>query len=450
LAPGSPQSIPLIHGMFKDLAAMYPGPFLHVGADETFDLGMGKTRADVDARGLGPVYLDFMQKIVNDLKPLNRKILFWGDIAEKKPELLKAMPQSFKDQTIIIAWHYNAPASGNFSKVMKIYTQSGMQFWVAPAINNYRQIWPNQQAALLDIQELTRDGQAAGATGQLNTLWNDDGESLANMNWYGILFGAAAAWQPGESSIDAFRTSYGQAFHGDTTGLINQAQDELTAAMDTLDKAKVVSRIDGTDGLFWVDPWSPEGQAYSAKIRPLNMVVRLHVEHAIQLIQKARYANPNLREQQALDAMDFGARRIDFLCLKFELSDQIIHNFAQAQSTITAGDWRRAKPGVNSLLGSINGAADAFLKDYTYGYSQLRDEYEQQWLRTYRPANLRPVLERYDYTVHTWLARIDKVRVIQNKWRSTQTLDPFDVTALGIPAPPAPVAPAPNEVPVKP
>ena len=448
LAPGSPQSIQLIDGVFKDLAALYPGPFLHVGADETFDLGMGKTRADVDARGLAPVYLDFMQKIVNDLAPLHRKILFWGDVAEEQPALLKAMPQSFKDQTIIVAWGYS-PRPEGFAKYLKTYTDSGFQFWVSPSINNYRQVWPNQQEALLDIQGFTRDAQRAGATGQLNTLWDDDGESLANMNWYGILFGAAAAWQPGESSIDAFKASYGPVFHGDTSGLINQAQDELTAAMDTLHQAKVISNIDGTDGLFWIDPWSAEGQPYAAKMRPINSAVRLHAEHAIQLVQSARYGNPNLREQDALDAMDFGARRIDFLCLKFELSDDIIHNFAQAQSTLAAGDWKKAKPGLAGLFGGINGV-NGFLEDYTYDYSQMRDMFQQQWLRTYRPANLTPVLERYDYTIQTWLARIDKMRFIQNKWRANQTLDPADVTALGIPAPPEPVAPSPNRVPVKP
>jgi hexosaminidase len=442
LAPGSPQSIPLIDGMFKDLAAMYPGPFLHVGADETFDLGMGRTRAEVDARGLGPVYLDFMQKIVTDLQPLNRKILFWGDIAEKTPALLAAMPQSFKDQTIILAWHYTAPPQG-FAKVMKIYTDSGMQFWVSPAINNYRQIWPNQQQALDDIQQLTRDGQRAGATGQLNTLWNDDGESLATMNWYGILFGAAAAWQPGESSIEAFRTSYGPVFNGDTTGLVDQAQDELTAAMQILHEAKVP---ENSDSLFWIDPWSTEGQRYAVKMRLIDTNLRLHAEHAIQLVQQARLANPNLREQDALDAMDFGARRIDFLGLKFETSDDMIHAFAQAQATLANNNWRTAKPGVAGLFGSINGV-DSSMTDLTYGYAELRDMYQQQWLRTYRPANLRPVLERFDFTVDTWLARIDTMRYIQRQWYDTHTIDPKSVTALGIPAPLAPVPPSPNEAP---
>ncbi|MFC6644044.1 beta-N-acetylhexosaminidase [Granulicella cerasi] len=198
LAPGQPQSMQMIDGMFKDLAKMYPGPFLHIGGDETFELGYGRTRPDVDTRGLAPVYLDFMQKIVADLQPLNRKILFWGDIVgnERSAPLLKALPQSFKNSVTAVAWGYSPKP--DFSSYLKPFADSGIPFWVAPSVNNYRQMWPNQNEALLDIQGFTRDGQKMGAQGQLNTLWNDTGESLANANWYGILFGAAAAWQQGK------------------------------------------------------------------------------------------------------------------------------------------------------------------------------------------------------------------------------------------------------------
>jgi hypothetical protein len=432
LSPGQPGSIPLIHNMFTELAALYPSPFLHIGGDETADLGYGRTKPEVDSRGLAPVYLDFLQQIVASLRPLHRKVLFWGDVAQDSPALVKALPQSFKDQTIAIAWGYLPDPKGGFIKQIKPFTDAGIELWVAPAINNYRQVWPNQQLALDDIQQFTRDGQRYGATGQLNTLWNDDGESLANMNWYGILFGAAAAWQPGESSIPAFQASFGPVFHGDTSGLINQAQGELTAAMGLLQSNKVVSATEGTDILFWVDPWSKDGQVFAGRMRPIATAIRLHAERAIGLVQQARNANPGLREADALDAMDFGARRIDFLALKFQLSDEMASSYAHAQLT-AAGDWKKAHPGVSAQLSDINGV-NGRLQDLTYGYGQLRDMYEQQWLHTYRPANLRPVLERYDYTVGLWLARIDKVRSIQRQWTDTHTLP--SAADAGIPPPP--------------
>ena len=135
------------------------------------------------------------------------RLLFWGDIAQDSPDLLKALPQSFKDATIAIAWGYNPEPKG-FAKLLTPFTNAGFETWVSPSVHNFRVVYPDYNLALANIQQFTRDGQQLGSTGQLNTIWNDDGEGLINQDWYGILFGAAAAWQPGESSIESFEQSY--------------------------------------------------------------------------------------------------------------------------------------------------------------------------------------------------------------------------------------------------
>ncbi len=440
LSPGQAGSIPLIDQMFKELAELYPGPFLHIGGDETIDLGIGRTRADVDARGLPTVYIEYLQRIVTSLEPLHKKILFWGDVAQSDPELLKELPPEIKHQLIAVAWGYTPKPQG-FLRELKPYVQAGIPVWVSPSINNYRQVWPNQQLALEDIQEFTHDGQRYGATGQLNTVWNDDGESLANMNWYGILFGAAAAWQHGESSIPAFQDSFAQVFHGDSLGLLNQAQGELTGAMTLLHDSKVISNTEGTDGLFWVDPWSKDGQAMAEKMRPINSEVRLYAERALTDIAQAKAQEPNLREPDAISAMEFGARRIDFLGLKFQLADEMAAGYAQAlgtaQGTLSM-DLPRPRPSVPALLSDINGV-NGRLQDIIDGYSQLREMFAQQWDKTYRPSGLRPVLEHYDYTIGQWYARVDKVRSAQRQWSEMRTLPP--ASELGIPVTVAPAAP---------
>ena len=364
LAPNQPDSLKVIKDEFTELAALYPSHFLHVGADETEDLGKGQTKSAVDARGLGPVYLDFMQQIATTLQPLNRRLLFWGDIAEKSPELLKALPASFKQNTIAISWHYNAPGPHGFTKYIADFTDPpASKFWVAPGINNWSRIYPNYNYGLANIQVFTSDGQAAGATGQLNTVWNDDGEALAANNWYGILFGAAAAWQAGTSSIPQFQQSYAQVFHGDLTGKLNLAQQELMACHDLLnDKSEL--KGDGSDLLFWSDPWAKDGQkTFAAKsVRPLLHDLRLHAEKALDLIAQARAAYPaaqaavytptnqlpsnptTLRETDAIDALELGARRFDFIGLKFQLADEIAQIYATAQQYAAAARQEDPRP----------------------------------------------------------------------------------------------------------
>jgi hexosaminidase len=505
LAPGQPGSLSVISQMFGELAQLYPAPFLHIGADETEDLGLGQTKAAVDTNGLGQVYLDFMQQIDTTLRPLNRRLLFWGDIAQHEPALLKAMSPEFKRDTIAIGWQYNPNPKG-FIEYMKPYTDAGFETWVSPGINNWSRIYPNNNLALLNIQQFTRDGQTMGSTGQLNTLWYDDGEALASNNWYGILFGAAAAWQQGESSIPQFEQTYAQVFHGDRTGKLNEAQLELMAAHDLI---KSVKLGDGSDMLFWADPWAKDQQDNFNHIRPILHDIRTHAERALTLIAQARAAAPpsvgyvlftcngyktpdprcvpgptslpvsrypeasaagliatqgsglqplgyaffdpanafpsnptSLRETDAIDALELGARRFDFIGLKFQLADEMVASYARAQTAATSTD-RKIRATVGHELGDIN-SVNGRIQDIKDGYSLLRDLYAQSWLRTNRPYALRPVLEHYDYTIALWLSRMDKLRSAQRQWADSKTL-PSAIDA-GVGPPPAP-APAPAAVP---
>ena len=464
LAPGQPGSIALIKQEFAELAAEYPSPFLHIGADETVDLGVGQTKSDVDTRGLAPVYLDFMQQIVAALQPLHRRLLFWGDIAQDSPDLLKALPQSFKDATIAIAWGYNPEPKG-FAKQLTPFTNAGFETWVSPSVHNFRVVYPDNNMALANIQQFTRDGQRLGSTGQLNTIWNDDGEGLFNQDWYGILFGAAAAWQPGESSIEAFQESYAQAFHGDASGALNQAQKELMAAHAVLkDQAKVG---DATNNIFWLDPCSKDGQKVAVQVRPYTHDLRMHAEAALTLIVQARTAagpspvgvqivrtdvgststmfdaakfgaaSSALREPDAVDAMELGARRMDFIGLKFQLADEMAAGYARALAASTSTD-RKTRATVNRELGDLN-SVNGRIEDIRNGYTLLRDLYESAWLRSNRPYWLRNMLEQYDYTTQIWLARADKVHSAQRQWSESKTLPSAE--DMGIPpAPPLPTA----------
>jgi hexosaminidase len=456
LAPGQPGSVALITQMFTELAALYPGPFLHIGADETVDLGLGQTKGEVDSRGLAPVYLDFLQRIVTALKPQNRKILFWGDIAQDAPDLLKGLPQSFKDSTIAVAWVYN-PEPRGYDRFLTPFTKAGFETWVAPSVNNFRKVYPDNNLALANIQRFTADGQRLGSTGQLNTIWNDDGEGLFNQDWYGILFGAAAAWQKGNSSIEAFQDSYAQVFHGDATGDLNEAQKEMMLAHNVLkDQAHVG---DGTNSIFWLDPMSADGLRIGAQVRPHARELRLHAERALTLIAQARAAAPgkppvhagpavydpaesypsaatSLRETAAIDALELGARRMDFIGLKFQLADEIAEGYQRAYSLQNSKD-KKQRTDVSRELSDINGV-NGRVQDYINTYSLLRDLYEQAWYRSNRAYGLRPVLEHYDYTVGIWEARSDKLRSAQRQWADTRTLPPAAELGLPLPAPSTP------------
>lgn len=419
LAPGQPGSLHMITEDFDELAGIYTGPFLHIGADETFQLGQGQTAQTVKQRGWGQTYIDYLTRVHQALAPLHRRLLFWGDMAMNSPELVPELPHDM----IAVAWEYD-PEPNGYAHWIDPYTNAHMETWVSPGINNWRRVWPDYQAGLLNIQGFTADGQKAGCTGMLNTVWDDDGEGLFLQDWYGILFAAAAAWQPGSSDIPQFQRDFGPVFHGDQSGDIDQAQQALIDAQQLLDRAGL---DESTDDYFWVDPWSDEGQEVDAKLRPIAPEVRLDAEQALTLLAHAR-AQGSLRHPQALDAMDLGARRLDFLALKFQLADQIATTYRRLYNG--QSDPAISKHTARDLyyVAGVNGLCE----DLRDGYNFLRSRYSAVWLMENRPYWLRNVTDRYDVNAQLWIHRSDQLNAAREQWEQHHTLPPPQ--QIGIPA----------------
>jgi len=420
LAPGQPGSLPLIKDWFTDIANEFPSPFLHIGADETLDLGKGLTAQQVKDRGYGPVYVDFLKQIHEELAPLHRRLLFWGDIGGQDPNAVAGLPKDM----IAVPWNYDD--TKGFDKMIEPFAKAGIETWIGDGDANWGEVYPVAHTAFGNIQGFVRDDQRLGSTGSLTTVWNDDGEGLHNMNWYTVLFGAVAAWQLGESSVADYQDAYGPIFHGDASGKINAAEKEIMAAFDTLSQAKIDAR---SDDIFWVDPWSAQGQMAAVKILPHAPEMRRHAEQAIVLIAQARAANPNLKEADALNAMDLGARRLDLIGMKFELSEEIAEAYAQAAAR---PHDKEHDDDTGNLLDEIAGD-NGRCEDLRDAYSAIKAEYSQVWLGENRPWWLNNVTVRYDLAIEQWQRRAMQIHAAEFDFGNGKPLAP--ASSLGIPAP---------------
>ncbi|MGB7264548.1 MAG: glycoside hydrolase family 20 zincin-like fold domain-containing protein, partial [Terracidiphilus sp.] len=407
LAPGQSGTLPLIKDWFTQIAQEFPSPFIHIGADETFDLGAGRTQDAVKQQGYGPVYVAFLKQIHDELAPLHRRLLFWGDIGDANPDAVSGLPKDM----IAVPWNYWK--TSGFDSMIEPFAKNGIETWVAPGDANWNEVYPIAKTALWNIQGFISDGQRLGSTGALTTVWNDDGEGLFNMDWYGVLFGAVAAWQPGQSSIADYQDAYGAVFHLDPSGKINSAEKELMAAQEALANAGTGM---SSDQLFWLDPWSTQGQLASAKILPQAQALRLHAERAIVLVEQARFDNPKLAEPDALTAMDLGARRLDLIGFKFELAQEIAAAYAQAIAQQHDKTQRKATSTLLSEISSDNGRC----QDLRDAYSATKNEYSQVWLGENRPYWLNNVTVRYDLEIQKWQQRGNQFQQAIRDWQKGQ------------------------------
>lgn len=189
LNPGHPGSIALVRDILEELTPHFSSEYFNVGCDETVDLGQGASKADVEARGAGRVYLDFLLKIHAETQRLGRRMQFWGDIIMEHPELVPELPKD----AIALEWgyEYDHPFAEHAAK----FAASGIPFYVCPGTSTWNSLGGRTNNMIGNIQNAAENGLKHGALGLLNTDWGDAGHlQPLSSSYAGYAYGAAMGW----------------------------------------------------------------------------------------------------------------------------------------------------------------------------------------------------------------------------------------------------------------
>jgi hypothetical protein len=410
LSPQQPGTYKLIADWYKELNELFPGQFFHIGEDETFELGQGQSREQAQTKGVGAVYFEHLNRVRDLLKPYNRKLMFWGDIALNHPDLIGNIPKDM----IVMNWQYDA--RDDFWSSIKPFQDAGLQQFVCPGAQTWNQIFPNTEAAAKNIINFVRDGQKAGAIGTLNTTWDDDGEALFEMAWYPIALGAAASWQQGALDRTQFDDNFAWSF-------FRAEGNDLTTALLAIGKAgSAISAGATTDELFWRDPFSPQflnfARVNAGKIKQM----RLSVEDAEeQLIKNEKSAR---RNPSSIDSMKLAARKLDHLGRRYEVMQKFSDQYWDAY--LNLGDRVKVRK-----LRYYSGAIYNNLREMAEELSILKEDYRKQWLAENREYWLDSILARYDGMIRMWLNQSRAMDEALRKYEATSILPSPEEFGLG-------------------
>ena len=195
LNPGDTGSFELLKELFDELLPHFSSLQFNVGCDETIDVGLGHSKAVVQEKGAGRVYLDFLMKIYREVKARGLTMQFWGDILMNHPELVPELPRD----VIVLEWGYEADHP--FDQHGEIFAQSGIPFYVCPGTSSWNTVGGRTQNALDNLRSAAENGFKHGAIGYLITDWGDRGHwQPLPVSYLGFAYGAGLSW-----SLDANR-----------------------------------------------------------------------------------------------------------------------------------------------------------------------------------------------------------------------------------------------------
>jgi hypothetical protein len=414
LAPAAEGTYALLDSLYREVAPLTSAPFFHVGGDEPADLGQGRSRAMVQAAGLGGTYVRHVKRLRELLLPHGKRPMVWGDMAIKLPELI---PQLGRDVTFA-SWEYLV--HDTFAPWIKPFQDAKVEYFVCPGVVNWNRVFPNLDQAMPGIRVFTREGQQGGAIGQLNCAWSDNGDALFALVWYPALYGAAAAWQSGDCDPARFARAFDWAFFRNPGDEVAQAIQRLNRAHALVTSARP---SDATLEVFWLNP------ARSALDRQLcgmldSAAVRLRTsqEEAIELIERGRAHCA--RNADLLDAYAFAARRLHSIGTRAITARRMRDLYRQA---LQAQEDRTRSAQVVSLLSAVVG----LLGQGRENAALLATEHERLWLAENRPYWLANIRAQYDQDMRAWMDKADELRAYAVMFRNGRRLPPAEQVGLG-------------------
>ena len=386
-----------IDGVAKQLTATFSSPYLHIGSDETFELGEGASKALTDRVGVGEAYMMHMRRVSAMLRPLGKKLMFWGDIALNHPDLIDKLPKDL----VAVTWNYDAKP--DFRGFIEPFRKAGMEVFVSPGINNWGRLFPDTARALTNIDNFTRDGKRLGAVGMFNTHWNDAGDAFFNANWYAVVFSAAASWQDGPVDLARFRAAWEPAFYRSNSGV-------LTTAIERFEKMQTL--LPQSYRAYWADAFSRNG-ARTLEAPP-DAVVELRKLAEQNLIDLEGAEKHAAQHADTILYLRLASRQMDYVGMKIAFVRLMGRKYREAFAA--QADRRKASQALGILAPR---AADLLV-----ALNDIHKEFREAWLRENSPYWLANVDTRYAAEALGWQLKMRQVRDIQADFQAGQPLPP--------------------------
>lgn len=213
--PSNPDSIKTICSLIDQYLPLFRSDYFNICCDETFDLCKGKNQG----KDSGELYCGFVNKIIDHVTKMGKKVMMWGDIALAHEEALQSIPKD----TVFLTWNYQTEP--NLENIVKI-KQSGYSQIICPGTNSWHSLIENIGVSVPNITKSAKYAFQNGAMGILNTNWGDFGHPASfECALYGASMGACLSWNT-DTDINAdFEQAVSHTVYGCNENIIPYIRD---------------------------------------------------------------------------------------------------------------------------------------------------------------------------------------------------------------------------------
>ena len=357
----SAESDRFLFDLLADVVPQFDSPFFHMGADESWDVGLGATRETAQTIGIPKLHADHYNKVYRYLRDRDKTVMMYGDIILRHPENMARIPKDI----IIVDWHYWS--TDQYPSVRQ-FRQGGFDVLVSPGLQNWNTPLPDFNTSWMNIYYLHQEGHSNGALGTVVSSWNDYGApNFRELNYLGYLYGIETAWN---RHADSQRHVNEYFFNA----IFNFTDSRLHSLLLHLNEIPNVTNFKQ----IWEHPFYETSQNTRDLIERSQQLL-MHSQAALDIITEIR---PQVtRNSGLLDYYIHAAHCGLYMGHKIDLNRYY---------RLVKSDLDSARLADEQRLEFIRRCDDQVAR-----LLELESEFRQLWLRTNRPDNIDLIINQF-------------------------------------------------------
>ena len=251
--PVHPETLHLFERLYREVAEIFPSPYLHGGCDEVNWGGSALSQKALQSKSRSQIWADYLNGLGHISQGLGKQFIVWGDfVLHKDPEILAGLDK----RIIVMDWNYWDADTGKFREALKDVETHGARAIGAPGLISYQwgaRAGTSQLANIDAFAEAYLGSDDPGSLGVILTNWVPSRYVQSSL-WDGFAYAAVAFNEgPAVARKSAFQRFVEQHYRAEWSEAWSQAFERIYDAAPGFGQ-----RSHSGLGLHMPVPWSTD------------------------------------------------------------------------------------------------------------------------------------------------------------------------------------------------
>ncbi|HTV56396.1 MAG TPA: family 20 glycosylhydrolase [Terriglobia bacterium] len=131
LCPVDPEALALMRDLYREVAEIFPSPYLHAGCDEVNWGGSELSRRALKTKSRAEIWAQYLNSLNDICLALGKEMIVWGDyVVHKEPAILPRISK----RIIVMDWQYYVTDPNPLAQAAQEVMNHGLRVIGAPAI----------------------------------------------------------------------------------------------------------------------------------------------------------------------------------------------------------------------------------------------------------------------------------------------------------------------------